>query len=352
MELRERMERMEHWICVTCGTQFAPSQEQPASCPICLDQRQYVGQQGQQWTRLAAMTQGDFQKHDELADRFEAERSHLRGVAYRILGSLSDADDAVQECWLRLSRADTSRIENLGAWLTTVIGRVCCDMLRARPARREESLGDDAPAPGAREKDARDPEEETLLADAVGLALLVVLARLNPAERLAFVLHDLFDVPFEAIAPIVNRSPTAARQLASRARRRVQGTGAVPDADLAPQRTVVDAFLAASRAGDFDALLTLLDPEVIFRADRTAVAVGSSEEIGGAVSVARHFLGRAQGARPVLVNGAVGAIVAPHGRLFLTLQFTIKEGKITEIDVIADPEHLRQLKLALLPPGS
>jgi RNA polymerase sigma-70 factor, ECF subfamily len=294
----------------------------------------------------------DERNHDALADLFEAERSHLRAVAYRMLGSLSDADDAVQECWLQLNRADTSSIKNLGAWLTTVVGRVCFDMLRARQSRREESLGNYEPDPGARHEDTVDPEEEALLADSVGLALLVVLDRLNPAERLAFVLHDLFDVPFKEIAPIVNRSPTATRQLASRARRCVQGTGAVPDADLAPQRAVVDAFLAASRAGNFEALLTLLDPDVVYRADRAAVAAGASEEIRGAVSVARHYLGRAQVARPVLVNGAVGAVVAPRGRLFVTLQVTIKAGKIIEINAIADAEHLRQLDLALLPPGS
>ncbi|HKT38465.1 MAG TPA: sigma-70 family RNA polymerase sigma factor [Ktedonobacterales bacterium] len=293
----------------------------------------------------------DERKHDTLAGRFEAERSHLRAVAYRMLGSLAEADDAVQECWLRLSRADASSIENLGAWLTTVVGRVCFDMLRARQARREESLEGYATesVAGAPQVDANGPEEEALLADSVGLALLVVLDRLNPAERLAFVLHDFFDVPFEEIAPIVDRSPTAARQLASRARRRVQGTGAVPDADLAPQRTVVDAFLAASRAGNFEALLALLDPEVVFRADRIAVATGSREEIRGAAFVARQFLGRAQAARPVLVDGAVGAVVAPRGRLFVALQVTIKGGKIIKIDAIADPEHLRQLDLALLP---
>ncbi|HEU4783099.1 MAG TPA: sigma-70 family RNA polymerase sigma factor [Ktedonobacterales bacterium] len=294
----------------------------------------------------------DERKHDALATRFEAERSHLRAVAYRMLGSLSDADDAVQECWLRLSRTDTSGIENLGAWLTTVVGRVCIDMLRARQSRREESLGDYEPELGAstRREDTIDPEEEALLADSIGLALLVVLDTLNPSERLAFVLHDLFDVPFEEIAPIVDRSPDATRQLASRARRRVRGTGAVPDADLTPQRTVVDAFLAASRAGDFESLLRLLDPEVVFRADRAAVATGASAEMRGAVFVARQFLGRAQAARPVLVNGAVGVAVAPRGRLFVALQVTIKEGKITEIDAIADPEHLRALDLALLPP--
>jgi len=235
-----------------------------------------------------------------------------------------------------------------------VVGRVCIDMLRARQSRHEEPLGYVEPEPGAsaRREDASDPEEETLLADSVGLALLVVLDTLTPAERLAFVLHDLFDVPFEEIAPIVDRSPDAARQLASRARRRVRGTGAVSDADLAPQRTVVDAFLAASRAGNFEALLTLLDPEVVFRADRAAMATGASAEMRGAVSVAKQFLGRAQAARPVLVNGAVGAIVAPRGRLFVALRVTIKEGKITEINAIADPEHLRTLDLALLPPGS
>src|SRR5215813_5788234 len=265
-------------------------------------------------------TTTDALNYDPLADRFEAERTHLRAVAYRMLGSLWEADDAVQECWLQLSRADTGSIKNLGAWLTTVVGRVCLDMLRARHSRREELLGDHELEPGRRHEDAIDPEQEALLADSVGLALLVVLDRLNPAERLAFVLHDLFDVPFEEIAAIVSRSPTAARQLASRARRRVQGTGVAPDAYLAPQRTVVEAFLAASRAGNFEALLTLLDPEVVFRADRTAVALGASEQILGAVSVARHFLGRAQAARAVLVNGAVGAVVAPRGRPFLTLE--------------------------------
>jgi len=296
----------------------------------------------------------DERKHDALAVRFETERSHLRAVAYRMLGSLADADDAVQECWLRLSRADTSSIENLGAWLTTVVGRVCIDMLRARQSRREESLGYVEPEPGAsaRHEDTSDPGEEALLADSVGLALLVVLDTLNPPERLAFVLHDLFDVPFEEIAPIVDRSPDAARQLASRARRRVRGTGAVSDADLTPQRTVVDAFLAASRTGNFEALLTLLDPEVVLRADRAAMATGASAEMRGAVSVAKQFLGRAQAARPVLINGAVGVAVAPRGRLFVALRVTIREGKITEIDAIADPEHLRSLDLALLPPGN
>jgi RNA polymerase sigma-70 factor, ECF subfamily len=290
-------------------------------------------------------------EHDWLAERFEAERSHLRAVAYRMLGSLVEADDAVQETWLRLSRADTSSIQNLGAWLTTVIGRVCFDMLRARQSRREELLEELEPELGTRPEDTIDPEEESLMADSVGLALLVVLDSLNPAERLAFVLHDLFDASFEEIAPIVGRSPTAARQLASRARRRVREVGARPDADLAPQRHVVDAFLAASRAGDFEALLTLLDPEVVLRADQAAVAAGSHEEIRGAAAVAKQFLGRAQNARPALVNGAVGAVVVRRGRLFLTVAITVKDGKIVEISAVADPERLRQLTLAILPDG-
>ena len=286
--------------------------------------------------------------HDRLAEQFEAERSHLRAVAYRMLGSLAEADDALQDTWLRLSRADTSSIENLGAWLTTVVGRVCVDMLRARQSRREDLLGELEPALGARHEDAIDPEEEALMADSVGLALLVVLDTLNPAERIAFVLHDLFDEPFEEIAPIVGRSPTAARQLASRARRRVHGVGALPDADLTPQRSVVEAFLAASRAGDFEALLTLLDPDVVVRADRAAVTAGAHKEIRGAAAVATEFLRKAQGARPALVNGAMGAVVAPYGRLFLTLEFTLKAGKIVEINAVADPERLRQSNLAIL----
>ena len=289
--------------------------------------------------------------HDRLAEQFEAERSHLRAVAYRMLGSLAEADDALQDTWLRLSRADTSSIENLGAWLTTVIGRVCFDMLRARQSRREELLEELEPELGTRPEDAIDPEEEALMADSVGLALLVVLDTLNPAERLAFVLHDLFDEPFEEIAPIVGRSPTATRQLASRARRRVRGVGALPDADLTPQRNVVEAFLAASRAGDFAALLTLLDPEVVIRADRAAVAIGSRAEIRGAAAVAKQFLGKAQGARAALVNGAVGAVVAPRGRLLLTLEITIKAGKIVAINTVADPARLRQSTLAILPDG-
>ncbi len=287
-------------------------------------------------------------KHEWLAEKFETERSHLRAVAYRMLGDLTEADDAVQESWLRLNRSDTSGVENLGGWLTTVVARVCLDMLRSRESRREEPLDVHVPAPIVSHEDGIDPEQEALLADSVGLALLVVLDTLNPAERLAFVLHDLFAVPFDEIAPIVGRSPTAARQLASRARRRVRGGATEPDADLTRSREVVDAFLAASRGGDFDALLAVLDPDVVFRADRTAVSAGASEEIRGAPFVAKQFLGRAQGARPTLVNGAVGVVVAPRGRLFLVLSLTVRHGKIVEIEAIADPERLRQLNLAVL----
>jgi RNA polymerase sigma factor (sigma-70 family) len=287
-------------------------------------------------------------EHEWLAEQFEAYRTHLRAVAYRLLGDLTEADDAVQESWLHLSRSDTSGVENLGGWLTTVVARVCLDMLRSRNSRREEPLGADVPDPIVSREGGIDPEHEALLADSVGLALLVVLDTLNPAERLAFVLHDIFAVPFDEIAPIVGRSPTAARQLASRARRRVRGAATVPDADLTRQREVVDAFLAASRGGDFDALLAVLDPDVVFRADRAAVLAGASREVRGALAVARQFSGRAQGARPALVNGAVGVVVARRGRLFLVLSLTVTRGKIVEIDVVADPARLRQLDLAIL----
>src|SRR5213082_897901 len=250
-------------------------------------------------------------EHQWLAEQFEAERPHLRGVAYRMLGSLSEADDAVQESWLRLSRSDTSGVKNLGGWLTTVVARVCLDMLRSRESRGEESLDQQVPDPIVSREDGIDPDYEALLADSVGLALLVVLDTLNPPERLAFVLHDLFAVPFDEIAPIVGRSPTAARQLASRARRRVQGAATVPDADLTRSREVVDAFLAASRGGDFDSLLTLLDPDVVLRADHAAVHMGSSREVCGAPAVAKQFSGRARAAQPALVNGAAGLVWAP-----------------------------------------
>lgn len=287
-------------------------------------------------------------EHDWLAEQFEAKRTHLRAVAYRMLGSLSEADDAVQESWLRLSRADTSGVENLGGWLTTVVARVCLDMLRSRNSRREEPLDAHMPEQNMNPDHASDPEYEALLADSVGLALLVVLNTLAPAERLAFVLHDIFAVPFVEIAPIVGRSPTATRQLASRARRRVRGAATVSDTDLTHQREVVDAFLAASRAGDFEALLAVLDPNVVFRFDRTAVPESASNEVHGAAAVAKQFVGRARLAKPALVNGVVGIIVAPRGKLFMVLGLTITGGKIVAIDVVADPERLRQIDLAIL----
>jgi RNA polymerase sigma factor (sigma-70 family) len=287
-------------------------------------------------------------EHDWLAERFEANRSHLRAVAYRMLGSRSEADDAVQEAWLRLSRADTREVENLGGWLTTVVARVCLNMLRSRTSRREEPLGVRLPEPAASSDNGADPEHEALMADSVGVALLVVLETLAPAERLAFVLHDMFGVPFDQIAPIVERTPTAARQLASRARRRVQGRATVPDADLARRRQVVAAFLAASRDGDFDALLALLDPDVVVRADSAAVRAGASAEVRGAAAVANTFLGRARAARPALVDGAVGAVWAPGGRLRAVVDFTIADGKIVEIGLVADPERLSQLAWAVL----
>jgi RNA polymerase sigma factor (sigma-70 family) len=286
--------------------------------------------------------------HEWLAEQFEAERPHLRAVAYRMLGSLTEADDAVQESWLHLSRSDTSGVKNLGGWLTTVVARICLDMLRSRSSRREESLEASVPEPITSRESGIDPEQEALLADSVGLALLVVLDTLTPAERLAFVLHDLFAVPFDEIAPIVGRSEAAARQLASRARRRVRGGATEPDADLTRSREVVDAFLAASRGGDFDALLAVLDPDVVFRADRTAVPAGASREVHGASAVARLFSGRAQGAHSALVNGTVGVVVARRGRLFLVLNLTVTRGRIVEIDVVADPTRLRQLRLSVL----
>ena len=286
--------------------------------------------------------------YDWLAARFEENRRRLRGVAYRMLSSLDEAEDAVQEAWLRLGRSDTSGVQNLGGWLTTVVARVCLDMLRTRKSRREEPLGAHPPDPIASREEGIDPEYEALLADSVGLALLVVLETLAPAERVAFVLHDMFDVPFEEIAPIVGRSPGAARQLASRARRRVQGAARASDADRTRQREVVDAFLAASRGGDFNALLAVLDPDVVLRADYAAVQVGASKEVRGAAAVAATFSGRARAARPALVNGAVGLVWAPGGRPSVVFGFTITRGKIVEIDLIADPDRLRQLDLAIL----
>jgi RNA polymerase sigma-70 factor (ECF subfamily) len=279
-----------------------------------------------------------------LAERFEAHRTHLRAVAYRMLGSLSEADDAVQEAWLRLSRSNTSDVANLGGWLTTTVARVCLDMLRSRKSRREEPLSAHLPDRMVSREDGIDPEHEALLADSVGLALLVILETLAPAERVAFVLHDMFALPFDEIAVIVGRSPAAARQLASRARRRVQGAGKVPHSDHARQREVVDAFLAASRGGHLDALLAVLDPDVVLRADRAAVDAGASE-VRGAPAVADTFLGRARFAKPALVNGAVGAVWAPHGRPRVVFGFKITLGKIVEIDILADPARLSQLDL-------
>jgi RNA polymerase sigma factor (sigma-70 family) len=284
-----------------------------------------------------------------LAERFEENRSHLRPVAYRMLGSLSEADDAVQEGWLRLSSTDTSAIENLRGWLTTVVARVCLDILRSRKSRREEPLGAYVPDPIVSREDGIDPEHQAILADSVGLALLVVLETMDPAERLAFVLHDMFGVPFEEIAPIVGRSKTAARQLASRARRRVQGAGTVTDADLTRQREIVDAFMAAARRGDFEALLTVLDPDVVLRG---AVPKGASMEIRGAAAVAKQALTFAQRlaafARPALVNGTPGLVVASGGRALSVMGFAIHRGKIVEIDILADPARLDRLDLTSL----
>jgi RNA polymerase sigma factor (sigma-70 family) len=284
-----------------------------------------------------------------LAQQFESHRDHLRAVAYRMLGSVSEADDAVQESWLRLSRSDDSKIDNLGGWLTTVVARVSLDILRSRKARREEPLEPHVPEPIVSREDEVDPEHEALLADSVGLALQVVLDTLTPAERLAFVLHDMFGVPFDDIAPIVDRSPAAARQLASRARRRVRGGAPPPDVDLARQREVVDAFLAAARNGDFDALLEMLDPEVVLRVDRGATQPGVL--IQGAAAVAkeaRRYTGGARFARPALVNGAAGLVVAPAGRPVALAGFTVAGGKIVEMDVLADRARLRELDLAFL----
>src|SRR5918996_939495 len=287
-------------------------------------------------------------EQDMLADRFEANRSHLRAVAYRMLGSVSEADDAVQEAWLRLSRrSDPDELDNLRAWLTTVVSRVCLDMLRSRRSRREEPLETHMPEPIVSRADGMDPEQEALLADSVGLALLVVLESLTPAERLAFVLHDMFAVPFDEIATIVDRSPGAARQLASRARRRVRGTAPEPDVDLARQREVVDAFLTASRDGDFEALVALLDPDVVLRAD----GPDAPRHLRGApavVSQARRYARLARFARPALVNGTAGVVVAPGGRPFAVMGITVAQGRIVEIDIFADPKRVRELDLTVL----
>lgn len=283
-----------------------------------------------------------------LAERFEANRAHLRAVAYRMLGSRSEAEDAVQEAWLRLNRTETDEIRNLGGWLTTVVARICLDMLRARKSRREEQLGPHVPEPAA---DNENGEQE--VADSIGAALLIVLDTLSPAERLAFVLHDMFAVPFEEIAPIVGREPAAARQLASRARRRVQGASAKPDvetpeADLSRQRVIVDAFLAASKKGDFEALLSVLDPEVVFRSDAVAAKMGGAVELRGAEAVANTFKGRAQAAQPAVVDGAMAIAVVFGGRLRLVLELTFAGERIAGIQAIADPDRVQSFDVAIL----
>jgi RNA polymerase sigma-70 factor (ECF subfamily) len=287
-------------------------------------------------------------QRDWLVERFEENRAHLRTTAYRMLGSLDEADDAVQEAWLRLSRSGLSGVENLGGWLTTVVARVCLDKLRTHKSRREEPLDGHLSDNFASHEEGIDPEHEAVLADSVGLAMLVVLETLAPPERVAFVLHDIFELPFDEIAPIVGRSPAATRQLASRARRRVQGTAGVADSDRVRRREVVDAFLAASREGDFEALLALLDPDVVLRDDGAAVQPRLSREVRGAAAVASTFSGRARAAQPALVNGSAGLVWAPGGRPRVVFGFTITRGKIVAIDMVADPERLAELDLVLV----
>jgi RNA polymerase sigma factor (sigma-70 family) len=287
-----------------------------------------------------------------LADRFEEHRAHLRAVAYRMLGSLAEADDAVQDAWVRVSRAGAGEVENLGAWLTTIVARVCLNLLRSRGARREDVVGAHVPDPIVTPTAALPPDEEAVLADSVGLALLVVLDTMAPAERLAFVLHDMFDLPFEEIAPMVGRSPEAARQLASRARRRVRGAAVpAPDSDLARQRDVVDAFFLAARGGDFEALVALLDPDVVLRADFGARRRPSSRVVHGAEAVARQallFSVPAAELRPALVNGTAGVVVTVRGRPFAVMGFVVARGRIVEIDAIADADRVRRIAEAVL----
>ena len=287
--------------------------------------------------------------HDWLAERFEAHRAHLRAVAYRILGSPADAEDAVQEAWLRLSRSDSSEVENLGGWLTTVVARVSLNMLQSRKTRREDPAGSHLPEEIAASTDGAGPEHLAVLADSVGLALLVVLDTLTPAERLAFVLHDMFAMPFEEIAPIVERTPAATRQLASRARRRVQGADTTQDTDLTRRREIVQAFLAASRGGDLGALVTMLDPDVVVRADQTVVRIGAEAETRGAQTVANFFSGRARGARLALIDGVTGLVWASGGRPRVVFSFTLSDGKITAIDLLGDPDVLGRLDVVALP---
>jgi RNA polymerase sigma factor (sigma-70 family) len=288
--------------------------------------------------------------HQWLAERFEEHRTHLRAVAYRMLGSLSEADDAVQEAWLRLSRSDAREIQNLGGWLTTVVARVSLNVLRSRRTQREEPLGPHVPDPIIDRADGTDPEHEALLADSVGLALLVVLETLTPAERLAFVLHDMFSVPFDDIARMLERSPEAVRALASRARRRVSGAAPPPDTDLDRQREVLEAFLAASRAGDFDALVAVLDPDVVLRADAGAVP-GLSREVRGAETIARGALTFSRVGleiHPALVNGAAGLVSTRGGKPFSVMACTVRGGRIAEMDILADSERLQELDLTVL----
>ena len=288
-------------------------------------------------------------ERDWLAERFEEHRSRLRAVAYRMLGSLTEADDAVQDAWLRLNRSDAAAIENLGGWLTTVVARISLNMLRARDTRREEPLETRLPEPIIDRADGTDPEHEALLADAVGLALFVVLETLSPAERLAFVLHDMFAVPFDEIAPIVDRSPEAARQLASRARRRVRAENPLPDADLDAQREVVDAFLAAGRDGDFERLIAVLDPDVVLRADFGRAP--GLREIRGASAViaqAQTYARLGVSLRPALVNGVPGGVALRDGELFSVAAFTVRAGRIVRMDFLADPARLRELDLTVL----
>ena len=289
-------------------------------------------------------------EQDWLAEQFEAHSTRLRAVAYRMLGSATEADDAVQDAWLRFSHVGANGVNNLSGWLTTLVARSCLDLLRARASRQEQPLGVHVPDPVISRADGIDPEQQALMAEGVGLALLVVLETLTPAERLAFVLHDMFAVPFEEIAPIVGRSPTAARQLASRARRRVQGAK-VPDADLSRQRAVVDAFFAAARDGHFAALVAVLDPDVVLQADIGIVPVGIPAVVRGARAVAEQALTFARLSpfvQPALVNGAAGVVVARGGRPVSVMGFTVRHGKIVEIDILADPERLRRLDLTVL----
>jgi RNA polymerase sigma-70 factor (ECF subfamily) len=285
-----------------------------------------------------------------LIDRFEADRPHLHSVAYRMLGSASAADDAVQEAWIRLHRSDTSDVENLRGWLTTVVARVSLDMLRSRGSRREVALGDDEQVPSASAIEDRDPEKEAVLADSIGLALLVVLDKLSPGERVAFVLHDMFAVPFDEIAPVVGRTPTAARQLASRARSKVQGVTSVAGSELTRQRQIVAAFLAASRGGDLGALLALLDPDIVLRADDAAVQSGATREARGATLVAQNFFGRAQAAQPALIDGVVGLVWAPGGRprVVFRFEFAAAADRVAGIALIADPEEIARIDLVVL----